>query len=272
MRLAYRLTGEKQGFGSTVGFTPPQRTPTYSGRVFDAPVAGTVVLTEDGSATLHSPRYRQSYHSTKGALSEARHVFLEGSGVAAMLRAGEAVRLLEVGVGSGLNLLISADLAARSGTELDYVGLDRELPSVEQLAALDHGRHLHAPELAAAWLTLRRTLDSGTAGGRLGSARVELRLGDACDVPLEPERYHAIYHDAFSPDVNPELWSEPFLGRLHAALVPGGRLVSYTVQGELRRRLGALGFDVGKRPGPPGGKREVLSARKPPTDDLRARG
>jgi tRNA U34 5-methylaminomethyl-2-thiouridine-forming methyltransferase MnmC len=237
------------------------------------PVAGAVVLTEDGSATLHSPRYRQSYHSTRGALSEARHVFLEGSGVAAMLRSGRPVRLLEVGVGSGLNLLISADLATRCKVGLDYVGLDRELPSVEQLTALDHGRHLHAPDLAAAWRTLRCTLDTRDAPlDRLGTTTVELRLGDARDTPLESGRFHAIYHDAFSPDANPELWSEPFLGRLYAALAPGGHLVSYTVQGELRRRLEALGFEVAKRPGPPGGKREVLSARKPPSGDMGARG
>jgi tRNA U34 5-methylaminomethyl-2-thiouridine-forming methyltransferase MnmC len=236
------------------------------------PIADAVVLTDDGSATLHSPRFRQSYHSMKGALSEARHVFLEGSGVAAMLRAGAAVRLLEVGVGSGLNLLISADLATRCEAEIAYTGLDRELPSVAQLAALDHGRHLRDPALAAAWRTLRSGLDGDDAVGRLGTARVELRLGDARTAQLEPGRYHAIYHDAFSPDANPELWSEPFLARLYAALAPGGRLVSYTVQGELRRRLGALGFEVARRPGPPGGKREVLCARKPPSDEVRARG
>lgn len=236
------------------------------------PLTGTIVVTDDGSATLHSPRYGQSYHSIRGALTEARYVFLEGSGVADALRQGERIDLLEVGVGSGLNLLLGADLAAVGGAELRYVGLERELPSDALLAELDHGRHLRDPTLAEAWRALRRDLGrQGAHRGRIGGAEVELRLGDARDAELEPGRFHAVYHDAFSPDANPELWSEGFLERLYGALAPGGRLVSYTVQGALRRRLERLGFVVEKRPGPPGGKREVLRATRPPAP-IRARG
>jgi len=43
--------------------------------------------TTDGVDTLFSPTYRQTYHSRHGALVEARHVFLRGSGVEARLAA-----------------------------------------------------------------------------------------------------------------------------------------------------------------------------------------
>ena len=39
-----------------------------------------VITTRDGSRTLYSRQYQQSFHSVHGALTEAHHVFLEGSG------------------------------------------------------------------------------------------------------------------------------------------------------------------------------------------------
>ena len=96
----------------------------------------------------------------------------------------------------------------------------------------------------------------------LAGSRLELLQVDARHAAL-PVSAHAVYHDAFSPDVNAELWESTFLGRLFGALAPGGSLVSYTVKGVVRRRLAALGFEVSKAPGPPGGKREMLVARRP---------
>ena len=76
--------------------------------------------------------------------------------------------------------------------------------------------------------------------------------------------FDAIYLDPFSPDVDPEAWRPEILSALVATLAPGGALATYSVQGAVRRALAATGLDVAKRPGPPGGKREVLLARKPP--------
>lgn len=227
--------------------------------------AAAPVVTDDGSSTLYSPRYRQCYHSRRGAVSEARQVFLENSGIAGLLDSGREVRVLEVGFGSGLNFLVTADRARECGAALHHVALERALPSAEQLLALGHGRFLRHPELFERFVALRAGVDGDSECWRceFGRIRLEVRFGDACQASLEADRYQAVYHDAFSPEVNAELWSEGFLGRLFGALAPGGKLATYTVQGAVRRRLAALGFEVEKRPGPPGGKREVLVARKP---------
>jgi len=228
------------------------------------PARRRVCATADGSRTLLSPAYGESYHSRHGALTEARHVFLEGSGVAARLAAGEATEMLEVGFGTGLNALLTIDAAARTGARLRYVALERDLPPAETLAALGHRELLEDPGLADALIAWRRGLPEPPASAslRLGSARLELLVGDARRARL-PAGVHAIYHDAFSPTTNSELWDEAFLTRLFRALAPGGRLATYTVQGALRRRLAAIGFAVAKVPGPPGGKREALVARRP---------
>lgn len=228
-----------------------------------------VVATGDGSRTLYSERYGQTLHSSHGAAAEARWVFLEGSGVGARLRRGEACAVLEIGFGTGLNFLVSADLAHAHDAELRYVALERRLPPPEALEALGHRDHLARPELADrlyAELDAVRGRPGRQAPIRVGCATLELILAEAGAADLAFGAFgafDAVYHDAFSPDANPELWSETALARLAAALAPGGALVTYTVAGAVRRALAACGLEVQKRPGPTGGKREMLWARKP---------
>jgi len=225
-----------------------------------------VIVTRDGSRTLVSPADGEAYKSRAGALTEARQVYLEGSGVGARLRAGRSTRVLEVGFGTGLNFLVTASLAAEHGAPLDYVAVELRPPPLERLAALGYERLLAPSPVPAALLAWRRTLGDPPAPGahRFAHApcRLTLLVADALARPFEGT-FDAVYHDAFSPRANPPLWAAPFLHGLAARLEPGGRLVSFTVAGAVRRALTAAGLDARKVPGPEGGKREVLVAERP---------
>ena len=218
--------------------------------------------TEDGSATLFSPVYKQTFHSSRGALQEARHVFLEASGVLDKLTHGEKVQVLEVGFGTGLNFFVSADAALKAGTLLSYTALERELLMASVVGELGYKAHLEHPELVESYLTFRSALPETVPGGvykwRFGEVRLELLVGEATERTFIDDTYDAVYQDAFSPDANPELWTESFFEGLYRALESGGVLVSYSVKGEVRRRLQRVGFEIHKRPGPLGGKREML--------------
>lgn len=225
--------------------------------------------TADGSLTLYSARYGETMHSAFGAVSEARWVFLQGSGVAARLSKRRATRVLEVGFGSGLNFFLTADEARAHGAALDYTALEHTLLDAEAVRALAYGQYL-APEVLEGYLSAREILPPQPEPGRYALAitpgvTLTLVLGNAREAAWEG-RFHAVYHDAFSPEANPELWDGAFLSRLAGALERDGKLASYCVKGEVRRRLQALGLAVAKRPGPPGGKREVLVATRPDVD------
>ncbi len=216
-------------------------------------------MTDDGSRTLYSERYGESFHSHKGALTESKHVFLQGTGVVARLERRHPTNLLEVGFGTGLNFFLTADIALKHGTELRYVALERDLLSAEAFASLGYGAHLERPEVLEHFLVWRR---SETGQFKFEGVSLELLLGEATRQPFPENYFHAVYQDAFSPATNPELWSEVFLDRLHKALTRDGVLSTYCVKGAVRRRMQALGFEVEKRAGPPGGKREMLVARR----------
>lgn len=222
--------------------------------------------TGDGSCTLYSADYGEAMHSRWGAVSEARHVFLEGSGVRAQLAAGKPARILEVGFGTGLNFLLTLDAAAAVGGKVHYTALESTLPEAEVLFKLDYGRYLLQPRLWAQWLEARAALprkpEFGLWRHEFDRCKLELFIGDATEqCPGGP--FDAVYHDGYSPAVNPELWTAPFLARLARVIAPGGRLASFCVKGEVRRSLAAAGLVVSKQPGPPGGKREVLYAVRP---------
>ena len=218
-----------------------------------------VQTTADGSRTLYSERYSESFHSYKGALTESRHVFLQGTGVVERLGHLSPTHLLEVGFGTGLNFFLTADVALKYGTDLHYIALEKDLSSADNLSSLGYEAHLEHPELLEEFLEWRRHSQENTF--EFAGVRLELLLGDATEQPLPENHFHAVYQDAFSPTTNPELWSETFLDKLRQSLTNDGVLSTYCVKGEVRRQMQALGFEVEKRPGPPGGKREMLVAR-----------
>ena len=85
---------------------------------------------------------------------------------------------------------------------------------------------------------------------------------------LEPWRkmhnaqlFDVVYFDAFSPDAQPELWTEKVFRNVYALMRKGGVLTTYCAKGDVRRAMLAAGFKVEKLQGPPG-KRHILRATK----------
>lgn len=227
------------------------------------------LTTLDGSLTLESPRYGETYRSRRGALSESRHVFLAASGLEALMAVRGAVRVMEVGFGTGLNFLVTAAAAAEAGASLQYLAAERDPLPVEAMAALRYDELLATFEGPARLLAWYRQLGSplprGSNAWTLANTSLTLFVGEAKGLVagVGEGTVDAVYLDPFSPRANPDAWEEDLLTSLAATLAPGGRLVTYSVSGEVRRRLTGAGLDVAKVPGPTGGKRESLVARAP---------
>lgn len=227
------------------------------------------IVTGDGSRTLVGEG-GEGYKSRHGAVTEARAVYLGGSGAGVRLAAGAPTRVLEVGFGAAPNFLVTAAAAAAGGARLDYLALELAPPPTSALAALGYADLLAPSPLPPALLAWRERLGEAVPAGRYvfahGGVHLELVVGDATTGAWdgrEDRRVHAVYHDAFSPATAPELWTPGFLGRLAARLEPGGALVSFCVAGAVRRALAGHGLLVERVPGPAGGKRAVLVARRP---------
>ena len=73
--------------------------------------------------------------------------------------------------------------------------------------------------------------------------------------------YHLVFFDAFSPQVQPELWATNIFKTLFSNLENKGILVTYAASGQVKRNLEQAGFKVERIPGPPG-KRQIIRASK----------
>lgn len=215
----------------------------------------TFELTADGSVTLYVPALDEHYHSVKGARTESQHVFVD-MGLAACPAPRPLV--LEVGLGTGLNAWLTWMAAERHGRPTRYVGLELHPLPLADVACLhytDDPRFLRLHE--APWgqeVTLSDHFSLLKLEADFTAPDIGLRL---------PREVDVVYLDAFAPEKQPDMWTPRQLALLYDCLKPGGLLTTYCAKGAVRRALQAVGFAVERLPGPPGGKREILRARRP---------
>jgi tRNA U34 5-methylaminomethyl-2-thiouridine-forming methyltransferase MnmC len=89
---------------------------------------------------------------------------------------------------------------------------------------------------------------------------LEKRMMDLTSMSVEG-LFDLVYFDAFGPGKQPEMWSREVMEKITAVTHPGSVFVTYSANGELKRILRALGFEVALLPGPPG-KRVMTRAVK----------
>ena len=223
----------------------------------DAPGAQiTPLRTGDGSLTLHHAALDATYHSVHGAVQESTHVFIK----AGLEHLGRShVDVLEVGLGTGLNLLLTWVRCLEGKCTVNYTALEPLPLSAAQLDALAHCEDLAWPGLHAPFVE-RMTGPHGHWQPTLGGLSFRV-LHQAMQELREEDRYDLVYFDAFAPRSQPELWTDVIMGILYRALRPGGVLVTYCAKGEVRRALQRAGFTVERLPGPMG-KKHMLRACK----------
>ncbi len=224
-----------------------------------------IILTDDGSRTLYCEKFAENFHSASGAISEALHVYLLASGAQRRLQDGIPTRILEIGFGAGLNFFVTADCAIANQTPLDYLAIDDRPIEPSIVRELGYARLIECAELVDAYLSTQTDHPQHTRPNVLnfqfrGLVSLTTQYRNAVEPPDGP--FDCIYHDAFSPDHNPELWTRAFLGELFVRLDRGGSLVTYCCKAEIQQILRDLGFAVHKQAGPPGGKREMLIANR----------
>jgi chorismate dehydratase len=210
------------------------------------------VRTGDGSFTLAHPVHGETCHSRAGAWEESRLRYAQACRLAERAASERVLRLLDVGTGLGLN--IAAALEALRGTRcrLEIVSLEIDRGVIEAALALEEReRALLFPDLAAPWSAALALLRAALANPDLRAegeqATLQLVLGDArlTLLRLGAGAFDAVFLDAFSPRVEPELWAPGFLREIAARMAPQSLLSTYSASLSVRAGLAAAGLRVG---------------------------
>jgi tRNA U34 5-methylaminomethyl-2-thiouridine-forming methyltransferase MnmC len=152
--------------------------------------------------------------------------------------------VVEVCVGTGTNLAALLEACTAAGLDLEWWGLELD-PAPMQLA-------LAEPEFRSQWhpqtlKTLETLSERGCWQQGAGSGRI--LWGDARQtLPhlLQQRRGQVdlVWHDAFSPQHCPQLWTVEFLGSLAELLADGGRWLSFCSAAAVREGLRLANLNV----------------------------
>lgn len=217
-----------------------------------------IISTKDGAKTLYIKELNESYHSTHGALQEAKHVFIENG--LKKINIYE-INILELGFGTGLNLLATIDefLKTDKNHIINYFTIEKYPITNSEISELAYFELFDDIKLAAVFEKIHNCD---------WNKKVELvpnfffkkirddfhNLDKIAFLPI-----NLVYFDCFGSRVQPDLWEIDLLKKIKSKMIPGALLTTYSSKGSFRRALKELNFEVEKLKGPPG-KREMINA------------
>lgn len=216
-----------------------------------------IQLTADGSHTIHSEKFDVPYHSVHGALQETMHVFID-AGLNYVKEGKSSINILEVGFGTGLNVLATLAESNIHNLKVDFHTIEAYPISEDDANQLNYQEHIariSQQDLECIHEQPWGQTDSISANFSLTKHLCKLEEFSSS------LSFDVIYFDAFAPTAQPELWEPSILRRMYDLLTESGVLVTYCAKGQFKRDLKSVGFMVDSIPGPPR-KREMTRAIK----------
>ena len=205
---------------------------------FDNPLH-TQTQSQDGSFTAYSSEYKEHYHSTKdGAWHESlcKHIIPAFKHTAHK----ECVTILDICYGLGFNTLATVlyyQQHAR-GTKLRVYSPELDASLVQSLLYFNYPKEFKP---------LRVIIEAISKEGRYEDENlyIEVFLGDAREYIKRFENFFdVVYQDAFSPSVNPKLWTQEYFYDIKKSMKQDALLTTYSTALKTRLALYENGFYI----------------------------
>ena len=214
-----------------------------------------VKKTLDNSNTLFSEQFNEHYHSINGAINESIHVFIN-AGLKAFHK--NTIHIFEVGFGTGLNAYLSLLESINNQITIHYTAIELYPLSIDTISGLKYQEQLsnNTDDLFK-----QMHQSNWNESIKISSSFYLKKIkADFNKFDLD-QRYDLIFFDAFSPDIQPDLWSLNNFQKLYNSLNKDGILTTYSSKGIVKQNLRDAGFIV-KRLAGPKGKRHMIKAIK----------
>ena len=222
-----------------------------------------IITTGDGSKTIHIEEWNEQYHSTHGAINEAKHVYIKHAllfyveqFVSKPLK--KPISILEIGFGTGLNAFLTLIEAKKQNLQITYTGVEAFPVLNEEIEALNYVELIskkHKKEFqkihAYSWDEIVEITEN------FNLKKEKKFFKEISNI----SEFDIIYFDAFGPRTQPELWTQDIFELLFKASKSNAVLTTYSSMGSAKRAMKTVGFEVERLEGPPN-KRHMLRAVK----------
>ncbi|NBC27768.1 MAG: tRNA (5-methylaminomethyl-2-thiouridine)(34)-methyltransferase MnmD [Bacteroidetes bacterium] len=223
--------------------------------------------TGDGSDTLVSETFNQPYHSLGGAVAESRIVYFESTGLNERLTSTDSghINIMEIGFGSGLNLVLLLDYLENSPSDkkIAFCSVEAYPIAPETVSEINFGDQL-------SHIDYRALLTNIFSNPKPGWNKIEITTNvtlhlfvgmfDELTNPNELD-FDFVMHDPFSPDSNPAGWTPDLFGKLAGWSSMNAMLSTYSAATSARAAMAVGGWKIARAPGALG-KREMTVASK----------
>ncbi len=208
--------------------------------------------TEDGSPTFFSREFGEPFHSiTAGAFREAIEKFCNPCRIPDRAKSGR-LNLVDVCFGLGYNTAAFLEISTSVNPRIfvHIVGIEKDMDVIEHSLKLDWGRFNRWKAVIRRTLK-EKSIEEGFLTLNHFSPRIKLKIfiGEARKVLKSiAHKYQnfadTIFHDPFSPKVNPEMWTYELFSLLRKMCKERGILATYSAATHVRKALHMAGFGV----------------------------
>ncbi|MEQ1732640.1 MAG: tRNA (5-methylaminomethyl-2-thiouridine)(34)-methyltransferase MnmD [Bacteroidia bacterium] len=215
-----------------------------------------IITTADGSKTIQIVDWNEQYHSVHGAIQEAMHIYIT-AGLLSIKK--QNISILEMGFGTGLNCFLTLEQALKNKLNINYTGIE-----AYPVTNLEHKALGYAAVMDTSITNYLSAIETCNWNDTIAIHPSFLlhKVHASFEAWLAPANtYDLIYFDAFSPNLQPELWTTDMFNKMFRVLKPNGVLITYCAKGQVKRNLKETGFTIESLPGPVG-KREITRAHK----------
>lgn len=215
-----------------------------------------IITTQDGSLTLFREDILETYHSLEGAYQEAMHVYIN-EGLAYAFSQKKDLQILEVGFGTGLNVLLSVDFLSKNPHLSAQLTSLEPFPLSEKIAQKLHYTQFF--EQASHFFGLLHACSWEESHQILPNFIFKKHAFPLLQCPNQS--FDLIYFDAFAPKKQADIWNDENMDKINQISHSGTVVVSYSANKAFQKKLNQLGFEVEKRKGA-AGKKEMTRAIK----------
>ena len=217
-----------------------------------------IVRTNDGSDTIYN-KALDKYHFN-GSIKESEHVYINaGLDRVVNNKKNNSVSILEIGLGTGLNVLLTINYAKQKNMKIFYHAIEPFPLENSILKKLNFSRKIKEFDIKI--FEKIHNSKSQTVTKLSNNFKFKRSINRLEEISLKKEKYDLIFFDAFAPSKQPDIWDKKNFSNIKYAMRREGVIVTYSSTKRLKGILKNLKFKIEILAGPMG-KKEMTRAIK----------